>query len=70
MLIIGRGVGESVRIGESVVTVQKCNRGGRYVRLAIDAPPGVPIVRCELEPRDGGAEARREGGSDAKTHPA
>jgi carbon storage regulator CsrA len=56
MLVIGRQIGESVRIGEAVVTIQRHGRGG--VRLAIDAPPHVPVVRCELE-RPGPSKVQR-----------
>ena len=47
MLILQRKAGDSIRIGEdvyiNVVSVEK----GR-VRLAIDAPIDIPIVRTEL----------------------
>lgn len=47
MLILGRKVGESLQIGDdiliSVVSVEK----GR-VRLAIEAPRSIPVLRSEL----------------------
>jgi len=46
MLKLTRRRGESVRIGNAVVTIEHT---GNHVRLAIDAPRNVPIVRTELE---------------------
>jgi carbon storage regulator len=47
MLVLSRKIGESVRIGGGVsVTVVKISGGG--VRLGINAPEGVEIVREEL----------------------
>lgn len=48
MLILQRKVGESLFIGEDVqVTVVSVDAGGR-VRLAIDAPKSLSILRTEL----------------------
>jgi carbon storage regulator len=49
MIILSRKRSQSIRIGNVVVTVLKSGRGG--VRLGIDAPSTVPVVRCELESR-------------------
>ena len=47
MLILGRRVGESIVIdGGITVTVLACERGG--VRLGIEAPPAVGILRGEI----------------------
>lgn len=46
-LVIKRKKGQTVRIGESLVTVLKATEG--EVKLGIDAPSGVDIVRGELE---------------------
>ena len=47
MLILRRKAGESIVIGEDIhVTVLDINEGS--VRLAIDAPKAVPILRSEL----------------------
>ncbi len=47
MLILQRKAGDSIRIGEDVyVTVVSVEKG--RVRLAIDAPIEIPIVRTEL----------------------
>lgn len=51
MLILTRKVGESISIGNGIkVTVIKL-RGGQ-IRLGIDAPPDVPVLRNELVPRN------------------
>ena len=47
MLILQRRTGESVVIGEDVRVTVISIEGGR-VRLAIDAPPEVSILRREL----------------------
>ena len=47
MLILRRKSGESIVIGENIsVTVLDINEGS--VRLAIDAPKVIPILRSEL----------------------
>jgi carbon storage regulator len=47
VLVLGRKVGERVLIGENIaVTVVKMTSGG--VRLGIEAPPELPVVREEL----------------------
>ena len=47
MLLMGRNLNQSVRIGDVVVRVLKFR--GRQVVLGIEAPGDVDIVRCELE---------------------
>jgi carbon storage regulator CsrA len=47
MLVLSRRRGERIRIGEHIeVVVSEVRRG--VVRLAISAPPGVPILREEV----------------------
>lgn len=46
MLKIELKVGESVRIGDAVVTLE--DKSGRVARLAIDAPRSVPIQRTGM----------------------
>ena len=47
MLVLTRKAGESIYIGHDIsVTIVKVN--GRQVRLKIDAPREVPILREEL----------------------
>jgi carbon storage regulator CsrA len=47
-LVLSRQVDEGIRIGDAVITVARIGR--RNVRLAIEAPTGVPITRTELAP--------------------
>jgi carbon storage regulator len=48
MLVLSRKVGESILINESIrVTVVQSARNGR-IRLGIDAPPEVKVLREEL----------------------
>ena len=53
MLVLSRGVYESVRIGECVVTIVSIR--GQSVRIGIDAPRDVVIARAEV---DDGREKR------------
>jgi carbon storage regulator len=47
MLVLSRKVGESIVISESIrVTVVQVNNG--HIRLGIDAPPEVRVLREEL----------------------
>jgi carbon storage regulator len=47
MLVLSRKIGESILIGESIrVTVVQANNG--HIRLGIDAPPEVIVLREEL----------------------
>ncbi len=47
MLVITRKVGEELRIGENIrVTVVETNKD--RVKIGIDAPPDVRIIRSEL----------------------
>ncbi len=47
MLVLSRKIGERIRIGDSVtITVVRVSGGG--VRLGIDAPPELLVVREEL----------------------
>jgi carbon storage regulator len=49
MLVLNRRVGEAVCVGPGVTIRVMETRGGK-VRLAIDAPAEVRILRSELEP--------------------
>jgi carbon storage regulator len=63
MLILGRKVGDSILIGDDIKVVVLANdRGG--VRIGIDAPKGVTILRGEIV-SDVTAENQRAGASDA-----
>jgi carbon storage regulator len=51
MLVLSRKLGEKIRIGEDIiVTVVDIDRG--KIRLGIEAPEEVPILRQELLPAD------------------
>ena len=50
MLVLSRKVTERIRLGDNiVVTVVRVS--GDRVRLGIEAPPEVLVLRDELEPR-------------------
>jgi carbon storage regulator len=50
MLVLTRNVGERIRIGDDVfVTFVRLD--GCRVRIGIDAPRDVEIVRCEVDER-------------------
>lgn len=53
MLVLGRKVGERILVGDQVrITVVRVTNGG--VRLGIEAPDGMSVVREELTlDRDG-----------------
>jgi carbon storage regulator len=51
MLVLSRKVGERIQIGDQItVTVVRIN-GPNGVRLGIDAPPEMAVVREELAAR-------------------
>lgn len=50
MLVLSRKVGERVLIGDQIaVTIVRIQGGG--VRLGIEAPPNLVVVRAELKDR-------------------
>ena len=54
MLVLSRKEGERLRLGDSIVlTIVKLN--GDKVRLGIDAPNDLLVLREELEPLERGA---------------
>lgn len=62
MLVLSRKLGEKIVIGDNiVVTVVKVD--GNQVRLGIEAPETVVVLRAELhpafKPKDGGQELPR-----------
>ena len=58
MLVLSRKVGERILIGDNIaITVVRLASGG--VRLGIEAPPDMPVVREEL------AQAMRQANSEA-----
>jgi carbon storage regulator len=58
MLVLSRKIGERVLIGENIaVTVVRITGGG--VRLGIEAPPEMPVVREELKQQLDQADAQK-----------
>lgn len=54
MLVISRKPGESLKIGDATVTFIKSNGPSMAsIRLGIEAPRSLPIVRSELAPEFG-----------------
>jgi carbon storage regulator len=52
MLVLTRKLDERIKIGNNIyVTVVRC--GNDKVRIGIDAPDNVPILRAELLEKDG-----------------
>lgn len=49
MLVLSRKEGESIRIGNSLVTVVRIS--GDKVRIGIESPKDVPVHRSELPER-------------------
>lgn len=49
MLVLGRKIGEQIKIGEWI-TIEVTKIKGQRITLAISAPAGVRIVRGELPP--------------------
>lgn len=56
MLVLSRRVGERILIGDDIsVTVVRVTGGG--VRIGIEAPPEMPVIRQELKEQLDNAEA-------------
>jgi carbon storage regulator len=68
MLVLSRKQTERVRLGESVVlTIVRVS--GDKVRVGIEAPPNVVVLRSELKPRDnepGAAQPKSEPGGELR----
>jgi carbon storage regulator CsrA len=47
MIVINRQEDDSIRIGRNI-TVRVMRSADGVVRLGVEAPPGVPVVRAEL----------------------
>lgn len=57
MLVLSRKEGEQVRIGEDIIlTVVRL--GPYSVRIGVEAPEGVVIVRKELQTSEGAPDSR------------
>ena len=51
MLVLSRRVGESIRVGDDV-TITVTSIDGNRVRIGIEAPKHIDIVRSELIPQE------------------
>ena len=49
MLVLSRRVGESIRIGNAVLTVLKIK--GRQISVGVEASKEIPVQRTELDRR-------------------
>ena len=64
MLVLSRKVGEKILIGDNVsVTVVRVAQG--VVRIGVDAPKDMAIIRDNIKDRDG-----KDSKSDASTAPS
>jgi carbon storage regulator len=64
MLVLSRKVGERILIGDDIsITVVRIAGGG--VRIGVEAPPEMPVVRQELKEQRERAEAANRQVSDS-----
>lgn len=49
MLVISRKRGESIRIGDAVITILELHGGGNNVRIGIEAPRSVAVTRPDAK---------------------
>lgn len=68
MLVLSRKVGERILLGDNI-TVTLVNVSGNQVRLGIEAPPNLPVVRQELLDR-AGRRRTEAGASSGELNPA
>ena len=59
MLVLSRKTGQSIQIDDDIFVTVSQVRGGR-VRLSIEAPDSVRIVRSEVLERDFGAQQQTD----------
>lgn len=62
MLVLERGVGEKVIVGDYELTITVVRVGNGRVRIGFEAPPGVDIQRLERIIRDNDGKAVSGGG--------
>lgn len=63
MLALSRRPGETIRIGDDVV-IKIVGIKGNQVRISIEAPPDVTILRSEVYERDFSRRERERGNQD------
>lgn len=51
MLVLARKAGDSIRIGDDIIVTVLCV-GNNGIRIGIDAPPEVKILRTEIVDHD------------------
>jgi carbon storage regulator len=66
MLVLSRKVGERIQLGDNI-TVTLVKVSGNLVRLGIEAPASMPVVRQELLDRR--EAARSQGGGTTQLRP-
>jgi carbon storage regulator CsrA len=66
MLVLTRKAGQQIRIADNIV-LTVLTASGRHIRLGIEGPPEVCILRAELVP--GGKGAATDGGGLRKRNP-
>jgi carbon storage regulator len=66
MLVVTRKVGERIQIGDSI-TVMVVRINGPAVRLGVEAPPNLAIVREELVQNEARAPASKTAEQSAHT---
>ena len=66
MLVLSRKLQEQIKIGDDItITVVKVNN--RQIRLGIEAPRDVRVVRAELEQRDSNSAESKQPASTVST---
>ena len=66
MLVLSRKIGERILIGDNIaITVVRITGGG--VRLGIEAPPELAVVREELAKQLTAADEKKRNAQDAPT---
>lgn len=69
MLVLSRRPGQGIKIGEDIEVVIMDSHSGR-IRVGIQAPPEVLILRTELEKKNDGISKRIRGSqSRSGVHP-
>ena len=69
MLVLSRKHNQQIRIGENV-TITVLRVQGNTVRIGIDAPPSVRIIRGELPPLDVAVAVAEESDGEAEPEAA
>jgi carbon storage regulator len=65
MLVLSRKANESIYVGENIV-IRVLRVEGNKVRIGIEAPADVPILRDELQPHEDSPLAGRVAGAGSR----